>query len=507
MRIVLEVSKSGDPEAILKTLYRRTPMQSTFSIIMLALVEGEPRMLSLKQSLRVFLEHRLEVIRRRSEHDLDKARAREHVLAGLRTALKNLDEIINLIRKAKDVDQARSRLRKRFDLSELQANAILDMPLRRLASLEQKKIEREYKEVLATIKRLESLLKSKTKQRKLIIEDLEAIKEKYADRRRTQIAGLKRGKPAAVLTASDLASDKETWVVLNTDGKLSRTATARLPRFSGKGAPQVIFEASGKDTVYLFDRQGQMAAIPAHTIPTTDDPDKGLPATSLAALPEAEAIVAGFALSGDQYGEGAPEGYLATVTDQGMVKKTSLADFPSPTAKSMTGAIVNKGDALRFICLTGGKDDLILVSSAGMAIRFSEGDVRPMGLEAAGVIGMKLGKDETIVGGGTATPKWDVLLMTEDGQAKRTQMTKFPTQGRNGKGVLAWKSDEDSPLAGAVIGQPDDRAVVRFARKAPRSLRFSDAPRRVRTSPGKKLYEVSQRDRIRALTTAIVKPK
>ncbi|MGD8604104.1 MAG: DNA gyrase subunit A [Anaerolineales bacterium] len=507
MRIVLEVSKAGNPEAILKTLYRRTPMQSTFSIIMLALVEGEPRMLSLKQSLKVFLEHRLEVVRRRSEYDLEKAQDREHVLAGLRVALKNLDEIIDLIRNAKDVDQARSRLRKRFDLTEIQANAILDMPLRRLASLEQKKIEREYKEVLATIKRLEGLLKSKTKQRKLIIEELEAIKEKYADRRRTQIAGLTRGKSAAVLTASDLASDKETWVVLNTDGKLSRTATARLPRFSGRGAPQVLFEASGKDTVYLFDIHGRMAAIPAHTIPTTDDPDKGLPAKSLAALPEAEEIVAGFALSSEQYGEGAPEGYLVTVTQQGMVKKTSLADFPGPTAKSMKGVIINKGDSLRFICLTGGKDDLILVSNAGMAIRFNESDVRPMGLEAAGVIGMKLEKNETIVGGGTAVPKKDVLLLTEDGQGKRTQMAKFPTQGRNGKGVLAWKSDEDSPLAGAVIGESDDKAVVRFTRKAPRSLRFSDAPRRVRTSPGKKLYEVSERDRIRSLTTAVMKPK
>lgn len=507
MRIVLEVSKAGDPEAILRTLYRRTPMQSTFSIIMLALVEGEPRLLSLKQSLKVFLEHRLEVIRRRSEHDLERARAREHILSGILVALSNLDEVIDMVRHAKDVDQARSRLMKRFELTEIQAIAILDMPLRRLASLEQKKIQREYKDILATIKQLESLLKSEGKQRNLIIEELEAMKENYTDRRRTQIAELKRGKRSTVLTASDLASDKETWVVLTADGKLSRTPTARLPRFTGRGAPQVIFEASGRDIVYLFDKRGELAAIPAHTIPTTDDPEKGFPATSLAALPDAQQIVAGFALSSDQYGDGAAKAFLVSVTKLGMVKKTSLADFPNSTAKSMKGVIVNKGDELNFICLTSGKDDLVLVSNAGMAIRFSETEVRPMGLEAAGVIGMKLDKDEYIVGGGTALPKLDVLLFTEDGQGKRTQIDKFPTQGRNGKGVLAWKSDEDSFLAGAVIGQAEDRAVVHFTRKAPRSLRLSDAPRRVRTSAGKKLFEVSQRDRIRSLTTTMMKPK
>jgi DNA gyrase subunit A len=269
----------------------------------------------------------------------------------------------------------------------------------------------------------------------------------------------------------------------------------------------VIFEASGRDTVYLYTLQGDLAAIPAHTIPTVEDPENGLPATSLTALPNAQDIVAGFALSSDQHGEGAPEAYLVTVTRQGMVKKTNLADFPSPTAKSIIGVNVNKGDQLGFICLTGGKDNLLLVSSGGMAIRFSETDVRSMGLAAAGVMGMKLGKDEVIIGAGTVLPKTELLLMTEDGQGKRTQTGKFPKQGRNGKGVLAWKSGGESPLAGAVLGQPEDRAVVHFARKAPRSLRYNDAPRRDRTSAGKKIYEVSPRDRIQSLTVVVAKPK
>ncbi|MFN2150665.1 MAG: DNA topoisomerase (ATP-hydrolyzing) subunit A, partial [Anaerolineales bacterium] len=213
MRIVIELVKTADPEKVLRELYKRTPMQSTFSIIMLALVDGEPRMLTLKQALRVYLDHRLEIVRRRSEYDLDRARNRAHILEGLLVALKNLDEVITIIRRSRTVETAKVNLRKRFKLSVIQAQAILDMPLRRLASLERKKIEDEYKEMKALIRNLEALLRSPQKIRLTIIEELQAVKDEYGDRRRTQIVQLEGGKETAPVRMADLTPSKEVWVM------------------------------------------------------------------------------------------------------------------------------------------------------------------------------------------------------------------------------------------------------------------------------------------------------
>src|SRR5512133_3339896 len=218
MRIVLELSKTADPEIILRDLYKRTPMQTTFSINLLALVDGEPRTLTLKQALRVYVEHRLTVIKRRAEFDLAKAKARAHILEGYMVALKNLDEIIELIRSAADVDTARSKLMKRYKLSELQATAILDMQLRRLAALERKKIETEYREVNATIKDLTDLLKNPKRMRAVVADELLKVKEAYGDRRRTQIISLKAGKAAKLLTATDLIPEQTVWVGVTEDG-------------------------------------------------------------------------------------------------------------------------------------------------------------------------------------------------------------------------------------------------------------------------------------------------
>ena len=248
--------------AVLKELYKRTPMQSTFSMILLALVSGEPRMLTLKQALRVYIDHRLEVIRRRSEYDLARARHRAHVLEGLLVALKNLDAIIDLIRRAPDVETARKRLMKRFKLSEIQANAILDMQLRRLAALERKKIETEYKEMQAVIKGLESLLKSPKKMRSVAAEELLKVKAAYGDRRRTQIVSFKGGKAAkAVLTASQLIPETTVWVGITSDGTVARTSSNKSPRPSGNDAPKLLVKASTSDTLYLVSERGTAAAI------------------------------------------------------------------------------------------------------------------------------------------------------------------------------------------------------------------------------------------------------
>jgi DNA gyrase subunit A len=507
LRIVLEISKAGDPEKILSALYKRTPMRSTFSIIMLALVDGEPRMLSLKQALKVFLEHRLEIVKRRTQYDLERAREREHILAGLKIAIDNLDEVIDLIRKAKDSEQAHQRLQKKFKLSEIQAQAILDMPLKRLSSLERRKIAQEHKDIQKRIKELESLLRSPKKMRTAISDELNELKDKYSDRRRTLIADESDLKKSAVLTASDLAPEKETWVVVSEDGKVSRTSTMRIPALSGRNAPTIVVGANTRDVLYLFDKGGNGAAIPVHTIPETDEPYQGKQLSAISPFNASTELVSGVSLpseTGDWPGD---QAYVVFATRQAMVKKTDVRDFPGPSTRSFEAVRVNKGDKLGWSEVTFGKDDLIMVSSAGQAIRFSEEDVRPMGLAAAGVIGMKLGDKDEIIGMGIVRPNQELLIVTDDGQAKRSKLKDFPQQGRNGKGVIAWKSGQFEKLAGAAIGEEKDRAVVRFARRQPRSLRFGDAPRRVRASVGKAMFEMGDSNQIKRIDPILPRPE
>jgi DNA gyrase subunit A len=508
MRIVLELSKSADPEKILAELFRRTPMQNTFSVIMLALVDGEPRMLSLKQALRVFIEHRILVVRRRTEFDLARAREREHILAGLQIALNALDDVIDLIRKARDAEQAHQKLMARFKLSEVQAQAILDMPLKRLASLERKQVALELKEMQQRIKELEALLRSDKKLRGLISQELAEIKDRYGDRRRTLIADTAGRKKRTVLTASDLAPDKETWVVVSDDGVIYRTPTARMPALSGRSAPRLVVGANSRDLLYLFEKGGSGAVLAVHTIPESDDAGGGKQFSGLTAFGTDVELVAGLALPTEAVGKREQAGYLIFVTRNGMVKKTDLALLPGPSARPFEAINIARGDSLGWVQLTHGKDDILLLSRAGQAIRFQESDVRAMGLSAAGVMGMRLDDEsDWLVGVGIPIPGQELLIVTEDGQAKRSPIKDYPTQGRYGKGVITWKSGEGTRLAGGTIGEAKDRAIVRFARSAPRSLRLGDAPKRARASAGKQFFELASNNRVTAIEPAFTRPE
>ncbi len=501
LRIVLELSKTATPEKVLAELYRRTPMQVNFSIMLLALVDGEPRLLTLKQALKVYLEHRLEVVRRRSAFDLGRARERAHVLDGLRTALAHLDEVVQLIRAAADADQAHERLRKRYKLSDLQARAILDMPLRRLASLERKKIDQEYKETAARIKELEALLGSEKRMRELLVEELAQIKSTYGDRRRTLIVEARKGKKhAPLLTAGDLTPEKETWVVVTDDGLISRTPTARQPRLTGRSAPSLLIGAGGRDTLYLFEARGTGAAVAVHTLPECDDPKDGIPVARGTPFTEGEQVVAGVAIPPER-SQLPPEACLLLGTFRGMLKKTPLESLPGPSSKPFVGINVGEGDVVGWARITLGDQELMLVSSSGQAIRFKEDDVRPMGLAAGGVMGMKLdeGAGDRLVGVECVRDGAELLLVRDDGQAKRVALAQFPLQGRYGKGVMAWKTTPAARLAGAALGQEDDRVAVHQTRSGARSLRFGDAPRRTRAGAGKTLFEVKETDRVTRL--------
>ncbi len=489
MRIVIELTRTAEPEKVLQDLYKSTLMRTTFGIILLALVEGEPRMLSLKQALRVYLDHRLVVVRRRLEFDLEKARARAHILEGLRVALKHLDEIIELIRKSPDADAARNRLMRRYKLSDIQAQAILDMQLRRLAALERKKIEDEYKEVLATIKTLEGLLRSAVKMRTLVADELRQVKESYSDRRRTQIARLGPGAKAVipVLTTADLLPEREIWVSASSEGLVSRTLDEKPPRPSGTAAPRFLLQVNTRDTLFLVSTKGEAAGIPIEALPETDNPQNGAPVHKISALPEGSELAAMFTLPPKD--ERLAGWYLFTATRQGLVKKTAIEELPGATGKPFTLVKVNDDDSLGWVQLTDGKAQVLLVTADGMAIRFSEDYVRPMGMVAAGVGGIKLGVRDEVVGMALIPTKGEVLLVSADGKGKRIAITQFPMQGRYGQGVIAWRLPRTTQVAGMAVGKPNLRVTLHLDRLAPKSMRLDEAPQQTRTASGKPVIE------------------
>ena len=485
MRIVLEMTKNADPDIILRDLYKRTPMQSTFSINLLALVDGEPRTLTLKQALRVYIEHRLTVIKRRAEFDLEKAKARAHILEGYLIALKNLDEIINLIRNASDVDTARQKLMKRFKLTELQATAILDMQLRRLAALERKKIETEYKEVAGIIKELNTLLKSPKLMRGVVADELLKVKELYGDRRRTQIVNLsksKDGKPAKALTAHDLLPQQQVWIGVTEDGLVSRTHDDKQPKHSGNDAPRWLVKASTTDTVYFVAKSGRAAAVAVHIIPQAEKLLQGSLFYKVSPLQETDSLAAVFALP-SRKSVLPEETCIITTTRFGMIKKSLISELPGPSSQAFILVRVNEGDRLISVGLTDNKNkEILLVTAMGMAIRFKEDDVRPMGLVAAGVNGMKLDDNDEVVGAEILPGEGEVFLLTNDGKAKRVDEKDFPTQGRYGKGVIAWDLPSKEKLVGAVTGKPNHMATIHLSKGAPKSTRLDAVALRKRAA-------------------------
>ncbi len=482
LRIVIELTKNVEPEQVLAALFKRTPMQSTFSINLLALVENEPRLLTLKQALRVYLDHRLTVLQRRAEHDLEKALQRAHILEGLLTALKHLDEIISLIRASADVETARARLMKRFKLSELQANAILEMQLRRLAALERKKIETEHRETVVLIKELEALLKSPKKMRQTAADELMRVKTDFSDKRRTQIVSLKGRKARkAPLTAAEVVKEHQVWVGLTTDGLLARSAEEKPPRLSGSEAPRLLVRALATDTLYLATDRGLAAAIALHTLPEVARLADGTPFHKLSPLQADEVPVAAFALPARR--SSLPEeSFILTVTRGGMVKKSALGDLPGPSAQTFRLVNVNDGDSLGWVCLTDGSREVLLATALGMGIRFSEAEVRPMGLATAGVNGIKLGVGDEVIGAQVLAGPGELFLIASDGKGKRIEVRDFPSQGRYGKGVITWEIPRGVKLAGLAMGKPNTIITLHLLKAAPKMSRLDEAPLRKRTA-------------------------
>lgn len=457
LRVVIEVSRAADPAEVLAELFKYTPLQSTFSIIMLALVDGEPRTLTLKQSLRIFIEHRLEVIRRRSEYDLAQAEARAHIIQGLLIALDDIDRVIEIIRKSRTPDTARKNLREAFKLSEAQATAILDMRLRRLAQLERKQLKDEFDALVKLIQDLRMLLSSAKLMRVEVKRELLELRKEYADHRRTVIVS---GEPTNV-RAGDLSMPQEaTYVTLTQVGRISRTFHHELPTIPAKAEdyPALILNATTADILYLFTPEGDVATVPVSQLPQASEPTAGEFFYRVSALKENQTVVSMVSLS-----PAINDGYLFFSSYHGEVKRLRLEDLPGMRADSFRVFDVEAGDHLIRVDVVEDDDEMVLVTHEAQAIRFKVDEVRPTGLAAGGMRGIKLRSEEDFVAGaGVARPGREVLIVAVDGRGKRTELEEYPVQGRAGGGVRTYKGlkGQESLLAGAAVIEPGMTCLI-----------------------------------------------
>ncbi len=444
LSVVVELKRGAQPKKVLNQLYKYTVLQSTFGINMLALLDGEPRVLSLKRALTAYIEHRQDVITRRTEFELKKARDRAHILEGLRLALGSLDAIIQTIRQSKDVDTARTQLMQKFELSEKQAQAILDMQLRRLAALERQKIEDEYQEVMNNIAYLEDLLASPDKILGLVKDDLIEVKEDYGDARRTRILL----DASEELNEEDLVKDEEVLISITQRGYIKRvpSKTYRSQGRGGRGVTgmttrdedvvEFLFAARTLDTILYFTDKGKVYSEKAYQIPDASRTAKGVSIINLINITPGEKITAAVVVPSFDQAE-----YLIMLTRKGRIKRTDLSAFASVRPSGLIALTLDSDDELGWVKLTHGDDQIIIASRDGQAIRFDENDVRAMGRTAAGVGGMRLKNNDEIRGMDIVDPDATLLVVTEKGYAKRTQLDEYNVQRRNGSGVRTLSKD------------------------------------------------------------------
>jgi DNA gyrase subunit A len=462
MSIIIELKRSAQPKKVLNQLYKYTPLQSTYGVQLLALVGGEPRLLSLKRALQVFVEHRREVITRRSQFELDKARARSHILEGLLIALANLDDVIQTIRQSPDADVAKERLMDSFKLTELQARAILDMQLRRLAALERQKIEDEQRQVLELIAYLEDLLASPQKILEVIKTDLTDVVEKFGDERRTHIAFDASGD----LNDEDLVPDEAILISITQRGYIKRVMAKayRAQRRGGRGVTghatkgedevEMLIPARTLDTILFFSDRGKVYSEKAYQIPDADRTGRGIPIVNILALNAGETVTAVVPVPDFEAAE-----YCMMTTRKGRAKRVVLSDFASVRPSGLIAITLDEGDELGWVRLTRGDDEIILVTRGGQALRFSEKQVRYMGRTAAGVIGIRLKQGDFVTGMEVVEPDADLLVVTEKGFGKRTPLKEYVVKNRANVGVHTINKraiNQIGAIAAARVVQEDD---------------------------------------------------
>ena len=505
MSIIIELRRGAQPMKVLNQLYKYTPLQSTFGVQMLALVDGEPRLLSLKRMLQVYIDHRQEVIIRRSRFELNKARARAHILEGLLIALANLDEVIQTIRQSPDAEVARERLMSRFKLSELQAQAILDLQLRRLAALERQKIEQEQQQTLERIAYLEDLLASQRKVLDLIKADLEELVKKYNDPRRTRIAH----EAKEDFREEDLVVDEAVLISITQRGYIKRVAAKsfRLQNRGGRGVTghatkqedevMFLFPARTLNTILFFSDKGKVYSEKSYQIPDADRTAKGIPIVNVLSMSPGETITAAVAVPDFVAAE-----YCTMATRNGKIKRVELSEFSSVRPSGLIAITLEEGDELGWARLTDGEDEIILVTEQGQALRYTEGSVRAMGRTASGVIGIGLKKGDHVASMEVLEEGGELLVVTTGGYGKRTDLSEYPAKGRATGGVqtIATKSlGQVGVISAARVVQPADELTIISAGGVVLRTRVKDVKHGGRIATGSLLISLEEEDYVASL--------
>jgi DNA gyrase subunit A len=535
MSIIIELKRGAQPQKALNRLYKHTPLQSTFGIQLLALVDGVPRVLPLRRLLQIFLDHRIEVLVRRTQFDLNKAQARAHIVEGLLIALDHLDAIIKTIRESPDVNIARDRLMANFGLTEIQAQAILDMQLRRLTGLERQKLEEEYAELLKTISYLEGLLASPLQQRQVIRQDLIELREHYADPRRTAI----RPYADASLDEEDLVEEEDVLIAITQRGYIKRMPWTTF-RAQGRGGRGVIGMATGDedeittllsayshDTLLFFTDKGKVYQEKVYQIPDAGRTAKGSLIAGILAVGVEEHVTAVVPVSsfgdasgsddtlglddvpdddvpasGDELlsaGESLTGGarYLSMITRLGRIKRVALSEFSAVRPSGLIAISLNDGDELGWVRLTQGNDDLILVTEQGQGLRFNEQDVRPMGRTAAGVIAIRMEEGDHLTVAEVVEPNGALFLASLKGYGRCTVLDEFRTQGRGGKGVIAYRvNDMTGPIVDGRVVQDDDEVTLMSEGGIVLRTRVDKIPKMGRYTRGVQMMHLNNGDRV-----------
>ena len=502
MRIVIELKRDAVPEVLINQLYKRTSLQETFGVNMLAIDDGRPRLLNLKDALKAFLDHRKEVITRRTTYDLRKAEDRLHILEGLQIALDHLDQVITLIRQSKDPRTAKEGLIDSFGLTDVQAQAILEMRLQRLTGLEREKIVKEHSEITEHIIQLRAILADEGKVLRIIVEELKDIKERYGDPRRTEIVD-----QTEEITVEDLIVDEEMVVTVSHEGYIKRNPVTlyRAQHRGGKGKVgattrdedfvESLFVASTHDFILFFTTVGKVYWIKVHELPQAGRAARGRPVVNLLHLSEGEKVSAYLSVREFQQGR-----FVIFATKRGVVKKTELMAHSNPRSTGTRAIALEPRDEVIGVCLTDGQQEVLLSTQSGQSIRFKEGHVRPTGRGTYGVIGVSLDEGDEVVSMEILNQGASILTVAENGFGKRTAMEEYRLQSRGGKGVITMKTTDKT---GRVIGVQQvtdiDQLMMITNRGKIIRLRVKDIRTIGRNTQGVRLIEMSDDERVVSL--------
>jgi len=506
MRVVVELKRGQNAQVVLNQLYKHTQMQVTFGIIMLALVNNRPRILDLKEMISLYVDHRKEMVIRRTKYDLRKAEERAHILEGLKIALKNLDKIISLIKKSKDPQTAKAELMDKFDLSEKQAIAILEMQLQRLTNLEREKIEKEYLELIKKMEMFKGILESEKKVLVIIQEELAELRKKFGDERRTQIVG-----DFEELDIEDLIAEEDMVITISHAGYIRRLPISayKKQRRGGKGVSggaikeedfaEYLFIASTHDYILFFTDSGRVYWLKVHEIPQVGRLAKGRAIVNLLEIENIEKITSFVPVR-----EFSADKYLIMVTKNGITKKVKLDAFSNPRKGGIIAITLEKDDKLIGTNLTNGESEVLIATREGKAIRFSEKDIRDMGRAARGVRGIRLGKKDTVVDAEVVTPDGALLTVTEKGFGKRTSFKEYRLQSRGGKGIINIKiTDKNGSVVGLKSVNDNDDIILISQQGMVVRMHVKEIRTIGRSTQGVRIIRLKEKDRVSSVASIV----